>query len=183
MRVIGGTARGRKLKTARLPDVRPTADRVREALFNILRDRLEGARVLDLFGGFGGIGIEALSRGAKSVEFVEADEKAVKVLEANLTACGFLNRAVVHKKDVFRFLKGSPGGFDWVFADPPYHAQTFRKLLPAVGRGEIISTGGLFILEHFSKARIPDEIEGLKLLRSYPYGETRLTLFERTQAG
>lgn len=179
MRVIAGTARGRKLKTARLPDVRPTSDRVREALFNILRDRIDGARVLDLFSGFGGIGIEALSRGARLAEFVDSGEKTVKVLEANLKTCGFLNRAVIHKKDIFRFLKSSPGKFDWIFADPPYHAPLFKKLLPAVGRGDIISVGGLFILEHFTKARIPGEMEGLRVLRFYEYGETRLTLFER----
>ncbi|HSG04817.1 MAG TPA: 16S rRNA (guanine(966)-N(2))-methyltransferase RsmD [Nitrospiria bacterium] len=182
MRIIGGTARGRKLKTARIPGIRPTADRVREALFNILRNRVEGARVLDLFSGFGGVGLEALSRGARRVEFVESNEQAVKILEANLSTCGFSDRAVVHKKDVFRFLKGSPGVFDWAWADPPYHTQTIRKLLPAVGRGDIISADGLFILEHFTKARLVNEIEGLELSRSYRYGETRLTLYERKKA-
>ncbi|HSG06267.1 MAG TPA: RsmD family RNA methyltransferase, partial [Nitrospiria bacterium] len=105
MRVIAGSAKGRRLKIRRNPDIRPTSDRVKEALFNILRNRIEGAGVLDLYSGFGGIGIEALSRGARKAVFVESDPAAVKVLEGNIAACGFSGSSVVHRMDIFRFLK------------------------------------------------------------------------------
>lgn len=183
MRVIAGSAKGRRLKTGRSPGVRPTTDRVKEALFNILRDRVEEAVMLDLYSGFGGIGIEALSRGAKKVFFIESDRAVIKTMEANIAACGFLGRAAIHETDIFRFIKLNQPSFDLIFADPPYDTRNLRKLLPAIGRGDIISANGLFVLEHFRKTKLPCEIGDLEIIRSYKYGETALSLFRKRNSG
>ena len=103
MRVIAGKAKGRHLKSGRIQDLRPTSDKVKEALFSILAPHIEGAKMLDLYGGMGGIGIEALSRGAAQVDFVESDRKTSEMIENNLLACGLMDRARVHHMDVFRF--------------------------------------------------------------------------------
>jgi 16S rRNA (guanine966-N2)-methyltransferase len=177
MRVIAGEAKGRRLKAPRGMDTRPTSDKVKEALFSILAARIEGARLLDLFGGAGGIGIEALSRGAARVEFVESDRATADILSENIAACGFRNRAEIHRMDAFRFLKQAQEPYDLIFADPPYHDGRLKKLLPALGRGDMISPGGLVIVEHFRKIPLPNRIGTLQSVRSYEYGDTVLTLY------
>jgi 16S rRNA (guanine966-N2)-methyltransferase len=163
-------------------DTRPTSDKVKEALFSILAARIEGARLLDLFGGAGGIGIEALSRGAARVEFVESDRATADILSENIAACGFRDRAEIHHLDVFRFLKRAHEPYDLVFADPPYHDGRLKKLLPALGRGDMISPGGLVIVEHFRKTPLPDRIGALTSIRTYTYGDTALTVFGEERA-
>ncbi|HET6465537.1 MAG TPA: 16S rRNA (guanine(966)-N(2))-methyltransferase RsmD [Nitrospiria bacterium] len=179
MRVIAGEAKGRRLKSPRGTETRPTSDKVKEALFSILGNRIVDARLLDLFAGTGAIGIEALSRGAARVEFVESDRAMADILEKNLTACGFHGRAEIHRTDAFKFLKQAHGPYDLIFADPPYHAWHLKKLLPAVERGDMISQGGLLIVEHFRKIALPDPVGNLRIVRSYEYGDTVLTLYVR----
>lgn len=179
MRVIAGEAKGRRLKGPRGTETRPTSDKVKEALLSILGDRIKDARMLDLFAGSGGIGIEALSRGAAHLDFVEVDEAIADTLEENLTACGFSNRASVYRMDAFRFIKQIRQPYDLVFADPPYHAWQLKKLLPVIERSVIISPDGLLILEHFRKVKLPQEIGELQTVRSYEYGDTTLTLYRK----
>jgi len=178
MRVIAGEAKGRRLKSPRGTDTRPTSDKVKEALFSILGNRIVDARMLDLFAGTGAIGIEALSRGAARVDFVESDRAMVDILEKNLTACGFQARAETHRTDAFKFLKQSHGPYNLIFADPPYHAWHLKKLLPAVERGDMISPGGLLIVEHYRRIALPDSVGKLQVVRSYEYGDTVLTLYQ-----
>lgn len=179
MRVIAGEAKGRRLKAARRQHLRPTSNKVKEALFAILSSRIEAARILDLFGGTGGIGIEALSRGAGQVDFVESDPAAVKILKGNLAACGFGDRAAVHFMDAFRFIKRARGHYDLIFADPPYHSGLLKKLLPVISQGDIIRSNGLVVVEHFHKVSVPDKIGCLEAGRSYFYGDTVLTLYHK----
>lgn len=187
MRVITGKAKGRKLKGPKGPETRATSDKVKGALFSILGDRVRDARVLELFAGTGAIGIEALSRGAARVDFVETDKATAAILEQNLSTCGFHDRAEVHPMDAFRFLKKGPraaegpagGPYDIIFADPPYHAWQLKKLLPLLGQGVMISPDGLLVLEHFHKVGLPDRIGALQALRSYAYGDTILTVYHK----
>ena len=179
MRVIAGEAKGRRLRGPRGTETRPTSDKVKEALFSILGDRIKDSRMLDLFAGAGGIGIEALSRGAAHLDFVESDEALADILEQNLTACGFSDRAEVHRMDAFRFIKQIRQPYDLVFADPPYHTWHLKKLLPVLGQGAMITPDGLVIVEHFRKIKLPGQPGNLKAVRSYEYGDTVLTLYRR----
>ena len=138
MRVITGSARGRRLKTPETYDIRPTTDNVKEALFNILQFDVEGRRVLDLFAGTGQLGIEALSRGAKSAVFVDADRDAVRIVRENLKLCGL--SAEVRQQDALSLLRQG-GVYDLIFVDPPYDAGLYRPVLETIKSVDNLSEG------------------------------------------
>jgi 16S rRNA (guanine(966)-N(2))-methyltransferase RsmD len=178
MRIIGGISRGRRLAGPRGLNVRPTADHVKEALFNILADRMAGARFLDLFAGTGNIGIEALSREARQVTFVESSPAVGRVLLANLQVCGFGHLADVRLMTVSRFLKQCrEPAYDIVFLDPPYQTQEAERVLPSLGRDAIIRANGVVIVEHFHKSPLGDRIGHLSLVKTYRYGDTCLSVY------
>ncbi len=180
MRVIAGAQKGRLLKGPSSRGLRPTPNRVREALFSIIGPRIQGARVADFFAGTGAVGIEALSRGAGHVAFVDSDPQAVKLLRANVTHCGLAARAAVYAVPVATFLRRhgpSAGPYDIVFADPPYRSDAGVAFLSSLTTGVTLALGSLIILEHDSKATVPAEIGGLHLVRDYRYGDTTLSLF------
>jgi 16S rRNA (guanine966-N2)-methyltransferase len=173
LRVVAGTFKGRRLAAPRGTRTRPTADRVREALFSMLGD-VEGARVLDLFAGSGALGIEALSRGADSAVFVERDAPAVAAIERNLAAVGV--EAKVLRQDVMRFLAGADGPFDLVFCDPPYDSASrlagpLAERLPA-----LIAEDARIVTE--SDKRNPLQLP-FPLLVEREYGDTRIAIHER----
>ena len=146
MRVITGTARGRKLLTLSGEDVRPTTDKVKEALFSIIQFEIEGRRVLDLFAGSGQLGIEALSRGAAGCVFVDQSRQAVNIIRKNIEACGFGELSRVHQSDALGFLSSyqcSGLRFDIAFLDPPYASGLLIKALPAVA--EHMNRGGVIV--------------------------------------
>jgi len=185
MRIIGGTSRGRRLSGPRGAAIRPTADQVKGALFNILADRIVGARFLDLFAGTGNIGLEALSRGATQATFVESNPIACRLLEANVRRCGFERAAEVRPVPVSRFLKHTRGpAYDIVFLDPPYETQDAQRVLPSVGADDIIQPHGVVVVEHLHKTHLDDRIGHLALVKTYRYGDTCLSLYqrERTEA-
>jgi len=181
MRISGGTAKGRKVAFKAAPEsMRPTSSKVREAIFDIIRDRIEGASFLDLYAGTGGVGIEALSRGAERVVFVESNGLRVKMINRLITEFGFRERARVIKGKAFDFIRrGSEKGhrYDIIFLDPPYHTEELTKILPLVGG--ILEDGGIVIAEHFSKTVLPDVAGRLNLVRDYRYGDTTLTLYRK----
>ena len=178
MRVISGTSRGRRLAGPRGLGVRPTADHVKEALFNILAGRMAGARFLDLFAGTGNIGIEALSRGAQQVTFVESSPAVGRLLRANLQRCGFERLGDVRLMPVSRFLKQRhEPAYDIIFLDPPYQTQEREKVLPSLGRDVIIRTNGVVVVEHFHKSPPDDRIGHLTLVKTYRYGDTCLSVY------
>lgn len=182
MRVIGGTSRGRRLAGPRGLDVRPTADHVKEALFNILSDRMVGARFLDLFAGTGSVGIEALSRGARQATFVESSPTVGRLLRTNLQQCGFGHLADIRLMPVSRFLKQRyEPAYDIIFLDPPYQAQESEKVLPSLGHDAIIRANGVVVVEHFHKSPPGDRIGHLALVKMYRYGDTCLSVYRPVQ--
>ena len=185
MRVIAGEAKGRKLRTARGYATRPTADKVKGAIFNILQSRfpLEGARLLDLYAGSGSLGIEALSRGAAHVTFVERAQEAIEALHYNLEQCGFSSRARVIRGDVLpavRRLIRSHAHFDGGFADPPYHSKELEALLQLLGTSALLAAGAWFVVEHHVDDVLHHSYGALQLLHQRRYGKTVVALFHKS---
>ncbi|MGZ6372599.1 MAG: 16S rRNA (guanine(966)-N(2))-methyltransferase RsmD [Candidatus Limnocylindria bacterium] len=173
MRVIAGTARGRPLVAPRGTATRPITDRVKETLFGIIGERVIDARVLDLYAGSGAIGIEALSRGAASCDFVEHDRRAVAAIRENLARAGVEAHASVHALDVARYLAGSTGDrFGLVFLDPPYDERAI--LAPLERLNGRLAPGATVVVKHHWRTPIP-EPPGLVRRRERRFGETTLT--------
>lgn len=150
MRVISGSAKGRRLRATRAPDMRPTTDMLRQAIFDILGARVRGGRVLDLFAGAGTLGIEALSRGAAHATFVDIDRGACKTIAANLDVTGLADRAAITRADALRFLSRRPGtGADLVFLDPPYDRGLafVARVLGRLAAGGWVGPSGTVVVE------------------------------------
>ena len=176
--MITGIARGRKLKQPEGTDIRPTADQVKEAVFNIIQGDVEGRSCLDLFSGTGQMGIEALSRGAESCVFVDSDRAAVKLTKENLEKTGL--RGQVCQADAIRFLS-SKEKYDLIFIDPPYRSGLYTKVLEQIKAFDKLHTGGIMVVE--SSADYEPESPGApyRKLRSYRYGKVRITTFTRSE--
>jgi 16S rRNA (guanine966-N2)-methyltransferase len=173
MRVIAGQFKGRRLKTPSWDGLRPTSDKLRETLFNILAPRIDGARFLDAFAGTGAVGIEALSRGASSVTFVDADRRATALIEQNLALCGIDSPATVQRGDVAAVVaRFSPSSFDVIVLDPPYDYRHVGEVLDALHA--CLSPDGLIVLERASK-REPDIPASLVRIRDVKSGDSTLT--------
>jgi 16S rRNA (guanine966-N2)-methyltransferase len=186
VRIIAGALKGRRLVTPRGDTTRPTADQVRIALMDTLAPRLPEARVLDLFAGAGGVGLEALSRGAAHATFVERDARAVAALRENVTALGLGELARVRRGDVLRELSAlyrAGERFDLVFLDPPYETGLVETTLEALGGGGLLLAEGLVVAQHFTK-RAPAAIVGaLASFRARRFGETTLTFYRAAPGG
>ncbi|MGD8237287.1 MAG: 16S rRNA (guanine(966)-N(2))-methyltransferase RsmD [Armatimonadota bacterium] len=160
MRVIAGTAKGTRLVAPRLRQLRATTDAMRETLFNVLAERIVGARFLDLFAGCGAVGIEALSRGAEWCTFVEVSPRCVRAIRENLERARLGARAEVHRRDAARAVRrvGERESYDIVFADPPYGYEGLAELVTAVpGQREASAEGGVVVIQHARRASLPDE--------------------------
>ena len=185
MRVIAGSLKGRRLLAPTWDGLRPTSDRLRETLFNVLAARVGGARVLDGFAGTGAVGIEALSRGAAHVTFIEKDPSAGRVLQANLHRCRRVGSPEVHVSAtrVESYLRRGrrPHPFDIVLADPPYAETVDMIHLLALAPAETFAPRALLILEHAKKMVIPPTMSVFHLVRRYEYGDTALSLFQRPE--
>ncbi len=179
MRVITGEARGRKLLTLEGEDVRPTTDKVKESIFNIIQFDLEGAYVLDLFAGSGQLGIEALSRGAKHCVFVDSSQKSVDVVKANLKTCGFEKRASVFCGDGKMYVGLSRDTFDIALLDPPYNKQILDSVLPVVA--EKMADYGVILCESAVNEVLPETAGEFKLYREYKYGKIKITAYRKNQ--
>lgn len=183
MRVIAGLHRGRRLLGPRGQAIRPTSDRVKEALFSILGERTTGARVLDLYAGTGSIGIEALSRGAAHATFVEADRQALRLVNSNLEQCGLQQSANVCACQVSQFFRRATqwsGPYDIVFCDPPYQLTPELIAMAQEWNAGWLADDAVVILEHGKKAEIPQTMGLLSQVKRYDYGDTALTRFHVT---
>ena len=189
MRITGGEFGGRNLKVPKSDAIRPTQDRVREALFNMIQFEVPGSDFLDLFAGSGAVGIEALSRGAKSATFVESNRRHMPVLLENLRLVSpaggpQLNFSTV-LADVYRWIASYSGlGFSIVFADPPYalgEERGYASVLATLAERGVVRPGGLFIAE-MTAVQKAEETPGWELVRDRTYGKTRLCLWRRTIA-
>jgi len=176
MRVITGTARGRKLKTPENYDIRPTTDNVKESVFNILQFDIEGRRVLDLFAGTGQLGIECLSRGAASAMFVDQSRDAVKIIKDNLKTCGF--EAPVLQMNSVDFLS-SCGKFDLIFVDPPYDSGLYEKVLETINSVDILSDGGIIICEARKENELPKMKLPYKKVKEYRYSKVKICTYTK----
>ena len=179
MRVIAGKARGVQLKTPDGMATRPTADRVKEALFSVLHFDLPGARILDLFGGTGQLGIEALSRGAASAVFVDEREAACALIKENLRRSGFLDQATVVRSDYRLFLKHCREKFDIIILDPPYSEVFLENSLKMITEIDILQSGGIIAAECPLGKDLPTQCSDLVRAKEYKYGQTMVTLYRR----
>lgn len=176
MRITGGIGRGRTLKVPAGSKVRPTSDKVKQALFNILGDRVPGSVFLDLFAGAGGIGIEALSRGAERVVFVDGTRESLETVKHNIEQTGFGERAEAVLSKVEPFLKKRSGPYDIVFLDPPYTMEML-PLLQLVASSGLLKRDAVVIAEHFKKQASPVTAGALALYREAKYGDTVLAFY------
>ena len=176
MRVITGTARGRKLKEPVGMDIRPTTDSVKEAIFNTIQFDIEGRRVLDLFAGTGQLGIEALSRGAAEAVFIDKDREAVKIVKENLKACGL--RAAVRQEDALSALRREEK-FDLIFVDPPYDAGLYGQVLESIKTVDKLTDGGIIICEARSTEPLPDLAAPYGKRKEYRYGKVKIAVYTK----
>lgn len=181
MRIIGGTARGRRIKAPKGSTIRPTADRVREALFNILPRDLSGKQVLDLFAGSGSLSLEALSRGAATALLVDESTEAADLIRGNLETLGFTDRARVWTvpagKAVNRLADGGPA-YDAIFLDPPYDGGWVNRTMALVAEAGILHAGGAAVAEHSVRERVEEKYGELVRRDRRRYGDTVLSFFE-----
>ncbi|RKY52346.1 MAG: 16S rRNA (guanine(966)-N(2))-methyltransferase RsmD [Candidatus Neomarinimicrobiota bacterium] len=179
IRVVSGIARGRKLFGPSGLRFRPTTGRVKEFMFSYLGEIVKGARILDLFSGTGSLGIEALSRGAEEVVFVEKSSKSLEILKRNLTLCGFVDRAVVLHGDVFHVLRrmGEKGErFDFILADPPFRGTLRDKIVKIVAESRILKPEGLLLIEH-EVHDSDSETHGMELLKQRRFGSCVVSVY------
>jgi 16S rRNA (guanine(966)-N(2))-methyltransferase RsmD len=160
---------------------RPTADRVKEAMFSILQFELPGAEVLDLFGGTGQLGIEAISRGAKSAVFVDAREDACRIIRENLRRTGFEKEGRVVRADYLDYLKRCRESFQIILLDPPYAEEFLENSLKMITEIDILKSGGIIVAERPLGKDLPWEFPGYTRSRDYKYGKTLLTLYRKDQ--
>jgi 16S rRNA (guanine(966)-N(2))-methyltransferase RsmD len=179
MRVITGKARGVVLKTPDGMSTRPTTDRVKEALFSIIQFDIPGAKILDLFGGTGQLGIEALSRGAKSAVFVDASDVACKLIKENLRRTKLETNATVVRSDYMDYLRRCREQFDIIFLDPPYAEVFLENSLNCITEIDILQSNGIIVTERPLDKEIPWNFPGFSRSKDYKYGNTFITLYRK----
>ena len=179
MRVISGKARGIQLKTPDSNATRPTADRVKEALFSIIQFDIPGARVLDLFGGTGQLGIEALSRGASSATFIDEADAACKLIRENLKKTNFSDISAVFRSDYELYLRKCSEKFNIVFLDPPYNKDFLEKSLKLITEIDILQSGGIIVTERPLDKDLLCDFPGFSRSKDYKYGKTLLCLYRK----
>ncbi len=177
MRVITGIARGKILKTLEGNDVRPTSQKVKEAVFSALQFDIEGRRVLDLFAGSGQLGIEALSRGAESAVFVDNSAASIKIIKQNIESVGFGELSKVYMSDYSSFTAMSRDTFDIVFLDPPYQngvlVPALKSVLP------LMSDYGIIVCEYPAEVQLPQSIGGFEIAKTYRYGKINVSVYRK----
>lgn len=185
MKVIGGTARGRKLKVPKGLAVRPTAARVKESLFNILRHDFSGLRVLDLYAGSGNVSIEALSRGAVEAVLVDESARSAAVIRENLTKLELIHRAqvwIVPAARALRKLDKAGAKFDLIFLDPPYERGLVKTTLETIGRCALLNPAAIVVVEHSAREAVKPAYGEIILNDQRRYGDTLLSFFGKSQA-
>ena len=177
MRIIAGECKGRRLDAPTWDGLRPTSDKLRETLFNIIAPRVEGARVLDVFAGTGALGLESLSRRAAHAVFIERDRRAAALIAANAERCGVSDRCVIIRDTAERVLQNQIAGgpFDLVMLDPPYEYDAVGVVVASAGTH--LAPGGLLILEHATRRPVP-AVDTLRATRTVRSGDSSLTMFE-----
>lgn len=179
MRIVAGAARGRRLKELPGMDTRPTTDKVKESMFNIIQFDIEGRRVLDLFAGTGQLGCEALSRGAEYVTFVDQSREAVRVVKENAALVADPDRFEVLQRDAVGFVESRPGKYGLILLDPPYRTGLMEKTLEAIAGIDIVAEHGIIVCETGAEEVLPILPAPYEPGREYRYGKIKLTLYHR----
>jgi len=181
MRITGGQIKGRRLSTFKGMHIRPTADRTREALFNIIGQDLSGLKVLDLFAGTGSLGLEALSRKAQRSVFIDNSQQAINLIKKNLMGCGFQDIGRILKKDLKKGLALNhsefPRHFDLVFLDPPYGKDLIMPLLKEISTSDILSNKSRVVAELSKHEKLPRSFGPLEMADSRQYGDTKINFY------
>lgn len=180
MRVIAGSLRGRRLRTLDGFKVRPTSDRLRETLFNVLAPRIEDARFLDLCAGSGAVGIEAVSRGAREVVLVESSRRAARLIEENLEHCDITGGVCLVHRDVLaglRFLASREMRFDVIYFDPPYESRLYSPVLSLISKSRIVAEDGVVVAEHRGSVPLEANYDDLRPYREIVQGDSHLTFY------
>jgi 16S rRNA (guanine966-N2)-methyltransferase len=181
MRIIAGELKGRIIDTPSWDGLRPTSDRLRETLFNVLAPVVRGSRFLDGFAGTGAVGIEAISRGAAGVTFVEEDRRAADLIEANLRRCGVQDRYAIIRAGFARAIGSlSRSTFDIIFLDPPYGAGSLASALDAAA--PLVGSGTLLVIEHARRDGSPSDVHGIQRTRVLSSGDSALGFYRRPEA-
>ena len=180
MRIITGKLRGRKLKSPKNFDIRPTSDRVKEAIFSILNPFMnENSVVADLFCGTGNLGLEAISRGAKTVYFSDSSRESIALAKENILACGVSDQAIILAGDFKQNLKKIGEKVDIILLDPPYSSGLLLQSLQAIDELNILNDDGVVLCEHASKENLPESIGGLQFFKIRKYGSVSVTLYQK----
>ncbi len=179
MRIVSGIARGKQLCTPQGLDVRPTIDRVKEAVFSSLQFDIEGRNILDLFAGSGQLGLEAISRGAKECNFVDGSENSIKCINENIKACGFVDKCVVNHCDSFNFLKNTDLKFDIAFLDPPYDKGMIDKAMPELVLK--MSDAGIIVCEHTENDALQESYGNFEKYKTKKYGKVYVTFYRKSE--
>lgn len=184
MRVIAGQLKGRRLRTLEGLKLRPTSDRLRETLFNILAPRIIDSRFLDLCAGSGAVGIESISRGASSVIFIESSRRAAALIEENLDHCGISAKAQVLNRDAIAALKllsTRETQFDIIYFDPPYESHIYSPVLELIGETDLLARGGVLVAEHRGASILNPGYGTLRPYREVKQGDSRLTFYSHAE--
>ena len=181
MRVISGKVRGLKLNAPKNQDVRPTTDRVKENLFNMISSYIMDSNILDLFAGTGSLGIECLSRGAKNCVFVDISKESIAIVKSNIKKARVENESTVLNldfKDAVSRLQGQKSKFDVIFMDPPYYKEMFVDALEKIDNANLLDEDGIIVVEHDTKDILPDKVNRLEKTKDKKYGNTTLTFYK-----
>ena len=191
VRISSGKLKGRKVVTSKKifisadgDELRPTSSKVREAILNIVQTEIDHSLFLDLYAGTGAVGLEALSRGAEKVFFVENSPVRAKAVMDYIHKMGMDDRVSVYQEEAEVFLKRAMRTglkFDIIFADPPYLSGEIDKVLPLIAEGNILKDDGCILIEHSSKIALPEGMQNIKLARNYRYGDTMITLYRKEE--
>ena len=177
MRVIAGDYKGRKLQTPSDYSIRPTTDKVKEALFSILAEEIYGSRVLDLFAGTGNLGIEALSRGADECVFGDNSRDSIRLIKENIAHCGAQEGAAVMPGDFRKLLMNVPVNFDIILLDPPYGKGLMEPCFELIRERDLLRDGGFIVAEHRKEEKLPDQIHGYNKVKERKYGIVVLSIY------
>lgn len=177
MRIISGEQKGRRLNGGKKTKIRPTSDRVKESIFNVLREEIIGKIILDLFAGAGSLGIEALSRGAESVTFVDSSFQSINVLKNNLKNSNLQTKTTILRLDGLKAVRKLKTNYQIIFADPPYLKGFIQKIIDSIVQSELLEKGGILVLEHHKKESFISPEDKLLVLKQKKFGDTIISFF------
>ncbi|MED4532673.1 16S rRNA (guanine(966)-N(2))-methyltransferase RsmD [Metabacillus fastidiosus] len=185
MRVISGTCKGKQLKSVPGTSTRPTTDKVKEAIFNMVGPYFNGGRALDLFAGSGGLGIEALSRGIDTCIFVDREPKAIQTIHKNIESCHFKENSEVYRNDSERALKAiikRELKFELIFLDPPYKKQKLEQLIDFIAEHDLLAEDGVIVAEYGTEDQLQENIKTYTVLKHETYGTTAITIYGKNNS-